>query len=496
MKGRDLTRRQFIKSVGAGALGVGLASSLRPSKVSAQMPTLRILQWRHFVPPYDDWLNKVFAPKWGEKNQVTVKMDNVGLAEIPAIAAAQAARVAAGHDPGHDMIQFLSPPATFEPQAIDHTDLIREAEKKVGKYIPLAHLSTFNPVTKKFFGFSDNFVPDPVHYRADLWKKASAVVGGPPAPVTYDDILKVGRELKKMGNPVGFGLSQEIDTNMWLRSAMYSWGTGEQDAEGNVVIDVPPYRARTLDLLKYVRTLYRETMFPGVFAWTAATNNEEFLSGRISMAMNAISISRTAQANAAKALKDGKPASDPVVQMALNTEITERAPRGPEAARGLEHVMGAYLIWDTKKTEVIDKAKQFLLDLIESYDPDVAEKNGWGPGKFHGSQAYDYPTFENAIPKEKRLAFLKKDPVSKAAGDRPDKLLSIETAYEWAHNVGWPGPSNAAIDEVFNTFIIPVMFAQTSLDLLKPEEALDRAAAEMRKIYGKWRKAGLVGGTS
>lgn len=488
---KGLTRRQFI----TGTLAAGLASGLSPLRVSGQPLTIRILQWRHFVPPYDEWFNKVFAPKWGEKNGVIVKVDNVGLAEIPAIAAAEAARVAAGQDPGHDMIQFNSPPASFEPQAIDHTDLIKEAETKVGKYLPLAQLSTFNPVTKKHFGFADNFVPDPIHYRGDLWKKAAAAVGGPSTPVTYDDIRKVGRELKRMGHPVGLGLSQEIDTNMWLRSAMYSWGTGEQDEKSNVIIDVPPFRQKTLDLLKFVKALYEETMFPGVFAWTAASNNEEFLAGRISMAMNAISISRTAQLNAAKALRGGKPASDPIVQLALNTEITERAPKGPEAARGLEHVMGVYLIWNTGNKRVIDKAKQLLLDLIQSYDPDFAEKNGWGPGKFHASQAYDYPTFTNAISKGKRLAYLKNDPVSKAAGDRPDKLVSIETAFEWAHNVGWPGPSNAAIDEVFNTFVIPVMFARVAKGEATPEDALKAAGNEIRRIFKKWREKGLVGGT-
>ncbi|MDR7415779.1 MAG: twin-arginine translocation signal domain-containing protein [Armatimonadota bacterium] len=496
---RLVTRREFLKLVGAGLGAAAFGPFVFTEKTAAQPVTLRILQWRHFVPPYDEWFNKVFAPRWGEKNGVRVVVENVGLAEIPAIAAGEAARVAAGADPGHDMIQYLTPPATLERQVDTeaHREVIEELRRKVGPYIPLAEKSTYNPVTRRYFGVSDNFVPDPMHYRGWMWREASAKALGrsTTGPVTWDDVRKVGRELRRMGHPVGLGLSQEIDTGMWLRSLLYSWGTGEQDEGGNVILDVPPYRQRTIDALKFVRDLYNETMFAGVFAWTAASNNEEFLAGRISIAMNAISITRTAQALAAQALKRGEdPRTSKAVLLARDTLITERAPQGPAGARGLEHVMGVYFIWRNRPRPVREAAKKLLIDLILSYDPEVAAREGWPPGKFQASQAYDYPTFENAIPKAKRLAYLRNDPVSRAAGDRPDKLVTIETAYEWAHNVGWPGPSSAAIDEVFNTWILNVMFARVAQGIDTPEQALDAAARQIRRVFQKWREQGLVGG--
>ena len=512
MTGEEMSRRDALKAAGAAAAAAS-AFPLFHVRVRAQARTLRILQWRHFVPPYDEWFNRVFAPRWGQKHGVQVIVDNVGLAEIPGIAAAEAARVAAGQDPGHDMIQHLSPPAAFEPQVIDHGDLIKRVQSashrarpgEVGRYIPLAERSTYNPITRKYYGFSDNFVPDPIHFRADLWRRAAEQLRGfdsvhPSGPVTWDDIRRAGRILKRMGNPVGLGLSQEIDTNMWLRSLMFSWGTAIQDEEGNVILDQPPYREKTLDALRFVRALYQEAMFPGVFAWTAASNNEEFLAGRVSVAANAISISRSATTMAIQALQRGdNPRTSPAVQLAVNTEITATAPAGPEAARGLEHVMGVYAIWNTRNTEVIELCQQLLYDLVQSYDPDVAEAEGWGPGKFVASQAYDYPTFENAIPKAKRQRFLRNDPVyarvAQATGDRPNKLETIETAYDWAHNVGWPGYANAAIDEIFNTFIIPVMFARVAQNIDTLEAALNNAAREIRNIFAKWRRQGLVGGS-
>jgi multiple sugar transport system substrate-binding protein len=499
---RLLTRRELLKRAAAGAAVASLGPYVLTDRAAAQPVTLRILQWRHFVPPYDEWFDRVFAPRWGEKNNVRVVVEHIGLAEIPAVAAGEASRVAAGADPGHDLIQHLTPPAALENQvdAAAHQEVIEELKRRAGTYIELAEKSTFNPVTRRYFGVSDNFVPDPIHYRADLWRQVAAGLTGDQrvplrGPITWEDIRKAGRELKRLGHPVGLGLSQEIDTGMWLRALMYSWGTSEQDEEGNVVLDRPPYRQRTLDALRFVKALYEETMFPGVFAWTAASNNEEFLAGRISIAANAISITRTAQSLAAAAIARGEhPNQSPAVQFARNTWITERAPQGPAGARGLEHVMGVYTLWRNRPRPVRDAARKFLIDLVLSYDPDVAAREGWPPGKFHASQAYDYPTFINAIPKQKRLAYLRDDPVSKAAGDRRDKLVTIETAYEWAYNVGWPGPSSAAIDEVFNTWIINTMFARVAQGMDTPEQALTATAAQIRRVFAKWRTQGLVGG--
>jgi multiple sugar transport system substrate-binding protein len=44
-------------------------------------------------------------------------------------------------------------------------DVYAECEKKHGKAIDLAIKSTYNPKTKRYFAFSDSFVPDPIDYR-------------------------------------------------------------------------------------------------------------------------------------------------------------------------------------------------------------------------------------------------------------------------------------------------------------------------------------------
>ena len=57
----------------------------------------------------------------------------------------------------------------------------------------------------------------------------------------------------------------------------------------------------------------------------------------------------------------------------------------------------------------------------------------------------------------------------------------------WATNVGYPGYATAAIDEAFNTFVIPTMFAKAARDEMTPEAAVKAADTELRRIFDKWK---------
>ena len=53
--------------------------------------------------------------------------------------------------------------------------------------------------------------------------------------------------------------------------------------------------------------------------------------------------------------------------------------------------------------------------------------------------------------------------------------------------MGYPGYATAAIDEVFNTFVLPTMFAKAARDEMKPEEAVAAAEKEIKRIFDKWK---------
>ena len=213
---RSVSRRNFIK--GAGALSASLTTALLvPGRASAQQKTLKILQWNHFVPGYDKWFNETYVKAWGEKNNTNVMVDNIGLAGLNSRAAAEVSA-----QKGHDLFMFLWPPPVHEDQVIDHREIYEECERKYGKPIDLAIKSTYNPKTKKYYGFSDSYVPDPINYRKDLWDDVGVY------PDSWDDIRAGGKKIKQKHNiPVGIGLASEIDTSYGhARHHVFFWLLG------------------------------------------------------------------------------------------------------------------------------------------------------------------------------------------------------------------------------------------------------------------------------
>src|SRR5262245_3005966 len=88
---RRASRRDFLKTIGSAAGAVGLAPVVSAPFIArslAQSKTLRILQWSHFIPEYDKWIDG-FAKDWGSKNGVTVTIDHIPHLELPARAAAE-----------------------------------------------------------------------------------------------------------------------------------------------------------------------------------------------------------------------------------------------------------------------------------------------------------------------------------------------------------------------------------------------------------------------
>jgi multiple sugar transport system substrate-binding protein len=319
-------------------------------------------------------------------------------------------------------------------------------ERKHGKKIPLAEKSTYNPKTKKYFAFSDSYVPDPGNYRKDLWSQ----VGFPNGPDTYDDLLAGGKRIKqRFGNPVGIGLSQENDSSMALRALLWSFGGAEQDEAGRVTL----YSKQTIDAVKFMRDLYKQCETPEVFSWDVSSNNRGILSGRLSFVQNAISVTRAAE-------KDNP-------EMSRLIQLTP-ALKGPVRRIAAEHVMDCYVIWNFAENK--DGAKQFLVDLVDSFS--IA---------FGASEFYNFPCFPPTVPDiDKRLA---NDPRAVPT----DKYKVLSGVLSWATNVGYPGYATAAIDEVFNTFVLPTMFARAARDEMTPDAAVRAADRELKRIFDKWK---------
>jgi len=428
--------------------GTSTTSFIEPSsKLSGD---LRILMWSHFVPSHDDWFDP-FVKEWGEKVGVTVTVDHIDTAGVPARIAAE---ISAGE--GHDLIQHISPLSQFEPSVVDMRDVTEEAVKRYGKQLELCHKSTFNPTTENFYAYSPGWVPDPGNYRKSMWTK----VGLPNGPSSWDELLEGGAEIKRGdGTQLGIGLSQEIDSNMAGRGLLWSFGASIQDKNENVVLNSD----ETVAAVEFMKKLYEQAMTDEVFAWNAASNNQGMIAGELSYILNSIAAWRTAQES------NPKVADDTLFVSAL---------KGPQAKLAAQHVLYNWIV--PKRAGNIDAAKEFLLHYTENFEQ--ATDN---------SKLYDFPAFADRVPKLND--WLDKDPY----GGRPPNLLAVlKDATDWSTNIGYPGPANTAEGEVFATFVIPNMFAQAARGERSPKQAVAEAEAQAKQIFEKWKKRGLVGGGS
>ena len=443
-----LSRRELLRRAGLGT-AVLLYSGAAPKTSVAGVPkfrhkelakTLRIIQWRHFVPAYDTWFDNTYTKIWGRKNDCEVIVDHILLTDLPSRAASEVSSRS-----GHDIFQHLSPPAAFEDQVINLKDVVQDVNQKLGRMKGLARRSTYNPKTKKWFGMADNYVPDPVHYRRDWWGEAGV------RPTTWENVLRGAAKLKADGHPIGIGMSNELDSNMALIALMQCYGAYIQNADAQVTLNTK----QTRDAVSFMAELYRRGMTSDVFAWVPASNNNAFLAGRISLAFNAISILRTAEGQ--------NPA------LANNTAILP-IPKGPKQALGLEHVMGVHTIWKFAREKPL--AKKYIRDQQLAYI-----------GHFLNSKFYNFPAWPKAVPNIKKK--LARDPSGKYTV--LDRISRTATT-----NVGFPGYSNAAIDEVFNTWLIPQMFAQVAQGNKSAAESVRDTTSEVRRIFKKWRGRGKI----
>jgi maltose-binding protein MalE len=462
---RAITRRRFIQgSTAAAVLLAGCggdeetanaptegAPKMKFSEPDAKLSgSLKILMWSHFVPRHDKWFDK-FAKDWGQKVGVDVTVDHIEVTGIPARVGSEIAAKS-----GHDVIQFIAPLPQFEPSVIDMTDVTEEAARRHGKQIELCVKSSFNPTTKKYYAYSPGWVPDPGNYKKTLWEKA----GFPNGPATWEELLEGGSKIKSdQGIQLGIGMSQEIDSDMVGRSLMWSYGGSIQDEQENVTINSP----ETVEAVAFMKRLFEGAMTDEVFAWNPASNNQGMVGGKLSYIVNSISAYRTLQK-----VNPGQ----------ANDVHFVKALEGPADSLAAQHVMYNWIV--PKHAENPDAAKEFLLHYTANYARATYE-----------SELYDFPAFPKLVPKLN--AWLDDDPF----GSEPrDKLSVLKGALDWSTNVGRLANANTAIGEVFGTFIVPNMYARAARGRQTPEESVARAESQIKPVFEKWRRQGLVGGST
>ncbi|HEX2150110.1 MAG TPA: extracellular solute-binding protein [Actinomycetota bacterium] len=289
-----------------------------------------------------------------------------------------------------------------------------------------------------------------------MWERAGMEDG----PTTYDELLEGGTKIKTDQDiALGLGMSNELDSNMAARAMIWSFGGSVQDADQNVTLNSP----ETVAAVEMMSRLFRGAMTDEVFGWNAASNNQALIAGQLSYILNSISAYRTAQKNTPDVAND----------IAFSPAL--KGPGGAGLASA--HAIPIYVIPNHATNP--DAAKEFILHLLANYSDAT-----------NNSELYTLPAFPDTV--DEAIEWLDEDPYD----SRPrNKLALLKDAESWSTNVGHPGPTNAAIGEVFSTFVLPQMMAKAARGQLSAQQAVAEADAQVKTIFQKWRDEGLVGGT-
>ncbi|MFK7802720.1 MAG: ABC transporter substrate-binding protein [Anaerolineae bacterium] len=415
---------------------------------------LRILQWNHFVPLYDEWFDQ-FAAEWGEQNGVQVTVDRFDFDEIENALEQELLR-----GEGHTMVELLFPPSAWIEDLHDLTDLNEQAIRLLGEQKDTCQASSYLPTIDSYYAFCHGYAPDPGNFLIDEW----TAIGYPNGPSQWEHLLSGGREIiNQTGKPVGLGISPEIDSEMVIRSVIWSYGGSVQDQNENVTLNSP----ETVEAVKFFAELFEQSMDSMVLDWKPSSNNNGLINGELSFIVNSLS--------AYRAMQKVNP------ERAKNTGFTKPL-GGPAGEFATAHVWMIYVVPLYVEEVELSAAKAFMLHLAANYGQAV-----------YNSELYNFPAWSSTTPQlYANDGWLMNDPFESGESDR---LAVLASSDDWYVNLGYPGVANPAISQVFDEKVISKMVIRVVNDEMTAEESVAMADQRVREIFDIWRGKGLVGGS-
>jgi multiple sugar transport system substrate-binding protein len=418
-----VTRRRFLTTT-AGLAGI-LATGVPPAR--GQQREISYLCWNNFAPASDKKLAEI-GQRFTKETGIKIKIDHI---QAPQQAAKYASEVQT--QAGHDLIEMrMHFPWLYEPQLVDLSDVVAEIEKKHGKAMTSAgETAQVRGVWRAVPQYHTFFV---AAYREDLFKKASLKI-----PDTWEDLYTVGKELKKMGHPVGIPISQNYDTISSASPILWSFGGMEIDRDGKTVkINSPA----TEQLLEWYRKMFRDCMEPEVLSWTDASNNDTLNAGKAGWIHNPVSAYIVGR-NRKMATAD-----------VINHHRSLAGPNGRHETDVPRHIG----IWKFSKN--VEPAKEWIRYLVgkrEVYDEYIMS-----------GDAFNLPVYANLLDHP----VLKTDP--KFAALRQTEGVQF-------HCYGWPAPPSDKVQRITNEFVLPNMIAK-AVTGTSNKDAMAWAEKEMKRI--------------
>ncbi len=417
------SRRQFLAATTAGLAGI-LASGVPPAR--GQQREISYLCWNNFAPASDRKLAEI-GQRFTRDTGIRIRIDHIA---HPQQAAKYASEVQT--QAGHDLVEMrMHFPWLYETQLVDVSDLVAELEAKYGKAISSAQETAYvRGVWRAVPQYHAQFL---CAYREDLFRKAGLKI-----PDTWEDLYTVGKELKKMGHPVGIPISQNYDSISTAGPVLWSFGGMEVDRDGKTVRINSPAGEQ---LLEWYKKMFRDCMEPEVLSWTDASNNDALNAGKAGWIHNPVSAYIVAR-NRKMVTAD-----------VINHHRSLAGPAGRHETDVPRHIG----IWKfSKNVEAAKEWIRYLLGRREVYDEYLM-----------AGDAFNLPVYANLLDHP----VLKTDP----------KFAALKGEGVQYHAYGWPAPPSDKVQRITNEFILPNMLAK-AVTGTPTRDALAWAEREMKRI--------------
>src|SRR5207249_807713 len=188
-------RRHFLRSSGRAIAGLaGLLAGQPPAAWAAR--ELSLLTAVNYAPTSDVKLAEL-GKRFAKLAGASVRIHHIQSVQMSAKLSSQLMSRS-----GHDIISLeMHYPWLFAPALADVSDICNDLSRKHGEWYSFAREHAY--IKGQWLGVPYLFISFPGSHRIDLFEKV-----GERAPDTWEDLLRAGRKLKKLGHPVGIAISQ------------------------------------------------------------------------------------------------------------------------------------------------------------------------------------------------------------------------------------------------------------------------------------------------
>jgi multiple sugar transport system substrate-binding protein len=426
-------RRTFLRTSLTASAGLAGILLTKTPPLYAQERELKLLTWSHFVPSSDEELQRQLE-EFGKQAGIKVRMDRVAHLQLPAVLASEVQG-----QKGHDItIAGGGNPYLYAEHLVNLDDLHDKIGRSAGGW---TNLEVGQGPEGHYRAIPWYFISFPIAIRTDLVADL-----GEDLPDTWEDVHRIGKKLKAKGHPLGIQLSHAADSNNILRGIIWSWGGKLVEADGKTVA---VNSKETVEAFKFVKALYQDAMEEEVLAWDDRNNNVCLDSGKCSMILNPISAYNSARKDNALIPGTKRP-----IHEVINHILP---PKGP-AGRHMSAAHNAVGIW--KFSSMQEAAKQFL-----DFHFQKAQQEKF----LTASQGYNQP-------------MLRAFAIHPIYASNPKFYFAPYIGW-YTHAPGWPGAPTAAMQAVWDQFIIPDAAAACATGRTDAEEAVKKAEFQMKRLY-------------